>query len=344
MKEEVLEYIRRMQAKGVKPEQIRVSLLQAGYPRYDVEEGMRRFSDKKSEHLLNIFIIVAASLVLIMFVTIFFKPTGQKLVIPSNQPEQKTEMSYTYLVMGKLAYDAGDFEGASRLFLNATLDNSQNPESYRWLGLSYYKMQEYGKAQQALQSAVSLRADDSTSLATLASLYYKQKNYSAATDFYTRSIKLKPTATAYSNLGWSLLRQKKFSEALSAFNQSVALGAASASVLTGLGSAYSGLGLSSEAKSSFEGALESDPTYDTALYSLGAIYLESGNLEDALSYLREAYYLHNSSSKYALALARYYFVAKDYASSKQFLDRYFVLVSEPSQAALNLRSQLNSNV
>lgn len=150
-----------------------------------------------------------------------------------------------------------------------------NPSSQRaWLdlGRALGELSRYDDAESAFQKAIDLAENEPCDVAfgEIGNLYRNKGEFETAKSWYQKQIDASPQdATGYLYLGNLLLRQGKWVEAEKAFQD--ALGCQFVCLEEthySLGLVNRSMGLYSEAKSHFEKALESDPSFGAAKLGL----------------------------------------------------------------------------
>ncbi|MBC8234838.1 tetratricopeptide repeat protein, partial [bacterium] len=121
-------------------------------------------------------------------------------------------------------------------------------------------------------------------------VYSKQGQFDLAIYAYKQAIALDPNfVDAYNGLGQILARNRKFDEAIDAYKKALALLPIDsihsqrrlASAHYGLGQVYASQKHYDEAIAEFQQAIENDPYYSDAHYSLANAYTRQGRAEDA---------------------------------------------------------------
>jgi len=99
-----------------------------------------------------------------------------------------------YTQGGKLV-DQGKYDKAVEMFYNEIQANPKSAHAWRELGVAFYKKGDLEQAEEALKRANSIRPDVRTSL-YIGLTYEKQENYGKAIDAYRASLSLKPRGDA----------------------------------------------------------------------------------------------------------------------------------------------------
>jgi tetratricopeptide (TPR) repeat protein len=88
--------------------------------------------------------------------------------------------------------------------------------------------------------------------------------------------------TAYNNLGYTFVEQKKFEQAISYYKKAISIKPDYAEACSNLGAAYGELGRYDEAIEVLQRSLRLKPNYAKAYYNLGIVYSSSGRWQQAI--------------------------------------------------------------
>jgi serine/threonine protein kinase/Tfp pilus assembly protein PilF len=138
--------------------------------------------------------------------------------------DEDPQRDIAYQHLASVYQRLGRQELAERTFQKAIHVQPQNYRGYVWLGSFYAQQAHYKDAALQLEEAVSLAPGVADPLLRLGGAYLMSGKYDKADSMLQRAIKLEPSYEAYSNLGEVYFFERKFPEAISAFEQSVALG------------------------------------------------------------------------------------------------------------------------
>jgi Tfp pilus assembly protein PilF len=115
-------------------------------------------------------------------------------------------------------------------------------------------------------------------------------------------------AVCWNNFGTSLTAQKRHPEAESAYRRALRLRPTRATVANNIATALHGQRKDVEAEAMLRQALTLDPNLTGALANMGALYAQTGRLDESLPYFRRAWaqdpYFSNLGRDYAAALLR----------------------------------------
>jgi tetratricopeptide (TPR) repeat protein len=99
--------------------------------------------------------------------------------------------SQTPYIKGRLAAEAGDYETATARLYEEIKDNPDNYRAWRELGIAYYEMDNYEKAEDALKQANAIKPDALTYL-YLGLILEQRRQYDKAMLAYGAAEKLRP--------------------------------------------------------------------------------------------------------------------------------------------------------
>lgn len=187
---------------------------------------------------------------------------------------------------GLMYLKQGKHSKAESHFLMALSQDGQIWEAYFNLGLCDMRQSNTEAAIHRFQQALSLHPEHSASHYQLGLAYELMGHMSAATSSYRACLELTPHADASHGLGRCLMKEGLWEEALSAFQESIALGASNHELWHNLGLCY--LQLSSPALA-VEAWLQANAQKRTleGLYHLGVAYQQLMRYDDAVVYFKE---------------------------------------------------------
>jgi len=132
-----------------------------------------------------------------------------------------------YYALAITQFNNGEFRKAIetlKILESDDLSESLRRENNYWLGLSYYRLQEYGQAKEYFQRNDYLVGDDSAikSLYMLAESCYQLEEYSRAIEYYIEFLENygnnSLAENVYYSISWSYLNNNNYQEALASFN------------------------------------------------------------------------------------------------------------------------------
>jgi serine/threonine-protein kinase len=132
----------------------------------------------------------------------------------------------------------GRLDQAEKLFKQAISARPGYWATYNWLGLFYLKHARYDDAATMFTQAVSLAPDSFTGYSNLGAAYIQQGKYDQAVPTLERSLRIRPTARAFSNLGTAHFHMRQYGESAGDFEQAVKLDEKNYELWGNLGDAY----------------------------------------------------------------------------------------------------------
>lgn len=235
-----------------------------------------------------------------------------------------------HVCLGTVASGTGKYEDAIREFSLATNLDTDNDDAVRGLAQAQKLLNRPQEAEVTFKRAIALRPQYWAGYARLARFYVEQSRYQEAAEQFElaaqhapqntfvfmglggayiylgdyeraeralrRSIDLSPRYQAYSNLGFVYLRQRRFDDAINAFEQAFKLGAQDYEIWGHLADAYfwatgkRDLALSRYQKAIVmaQDALKINPKDSNAHMLIAHYYSAIGQKDEALAQLRAA--------------------------------------------------------
>jgi tetratricopeptide (TPR) repeat protein len=159
----------------------------------------------------------------------------------------RPEWTEIYINIGASSFALNDFDKAAEAYKKATTLDQNDPELQFSLGLTFNKLNRIGEEILAYKRALELKPDFADAFEQLGLAYFKQKKYKNAIKAFEDLQSYKNNAETYNYLGESYFETKKFDESISAFNTAVNM----------------------------------NPEFEKARYNLGRAYLKQGNSDMA---------------------------------------------------------------
>jgi tetratricopeptide (TPR) repeat protein len=187
-----------------------------------------------------------------------------------------------------LTRDRGTLAVASR---DAELALRYNPKSVSAMlsvGIVDLSSGRTAQALDLLQRALLIDPGNPEVLLYVARAHQELGQANAAEESYRSILRERPNySAAYNDLGWFLYRHGRTPEAAVAFQSAATVAPQQTLPLTNLGTMYLLLNQRSEAIDAFERSLKRHPN-EPAYLSLGSIYFQDGNYQNALTYYEKA--------------------------------------------------------
>jgi len=215
------------------------------------------------------------------------------------------------------------------------------------LGLAYYRLEQFKKAQEVLEKCLQLNRNDQASHRRvdgpanqlLGIIYYSyMKDDRRAIAAFRRSLKLLPNdADTYYAMGLASLRLQEYQNAIRAFKAAIENGRIEdAEVYYHMGRARFELGREKESIASYQKALELNPDFQPALEALGLLYHRCKQDDKAIQVLERLVELDpmNFNANYLLGLS--YYREKKYSKMVAAYNRAIAVKPDLADAHYNL--------
>ena len=213
----------------------------------------------------------------------------------------------------------GQYEAAVANLELAITTNSKFMPAYLYQSAAWRGMNQFDKALIAINQAISLESNNANLYNEKWMILLPLKRYQDAEIASTRSIKLNPRSSFYSNRGFLYKEQGKFDLALADYNQAIKIDFNHAAAYNNRGNLYQEQGKLDLALDDYNQAIEIDSDYTDAYFNRGFLYQEQGKLDLALANYNRAIkidsdytfaysnrgLLYKQQSKLDLALADY---------------------------------------
>jgi serine/threonine-protein kinase len=159
------------------------------------------------------------------------------------------------------------------------------------LGNFYLRQSRYADAEKAFTAVIELAPDCYMGYRNLGGVYHMEGNFAEATANYQKALRIRPTASTYTNLGTSLFYQGLYQQSVAAMEKARELGANNYQMWANLGDAYRWTpGNKEKAKGAYQSAIQMVNTElaskpdDAELRSRLALYLaKMGETKEALT-------------------------------------------------------------
>jgi len=174
--------------------------------------------------------------------------------------------------LGLLDNGTGEYEAAAREFQETLRIEPTSDRGYIGLAEAEEQLGKLGEAEKTLQQAITLRPNYGPAYSWLGLFYFNRGRYEDAARIFRAAVDLSPDGfLGYSNLGGAYVMQGRFAEAIEPLKTSLAI-RPSSSAYSNLGTAYYDLRRYRDAASTYEEAVKRDPR-DYALWgNLGDAY------------------------------------------------------------------------
>lgn len=207
------------------------------------------------------------------------------LELSPQNPHALNNLGYLYAEYGV------NTQQAQELCQKAVDLAPENPGFHDSLGWAAFKNRDYKKSEEELKQSLSLKMNVYDPHYHLATLYYATGEFDKAIEHYENAIQIRPeSAEALNNLAYLYTEEnRKIKEAMIMAETAVKLEPSNASYIDTLGWAQYRLGNLDKALATLLKASQLAPGQSEILLHVGRVYLDKNDLDNAITYLREAY-------------------------------------------------------
>ncbi len=238
-------------------------------------------------------------------------------VVESGATDKDKAIALKYL--GMIAYDRKQYNKAIEFYNRAIKYDSKYPQLYKNLAKAYRKNNEYSKALQAIEKAISLNSDATVPHMLKGNILYDIGKYKEAVSAYKTALKLKPNnPSLLYNLALSFLKAGDEFAAIEYLKKAGGLDTSGEVTFR----AYSRLGIIFTEKLQFNHAeqylLQAKrlrPKNSLIAYNLGIAYLKQKKQDLALKEFSDALKYSSKDKNMLEYLGEAFFTAKDYDNS-----------------------------
>jgi len=132
--------------------------------------------------------------------------------------------NFAYRGLASTYEHLGRMELAEQTYKKAIQSHPESASNYTWLGSLYAQEARYNQAADQYKKAVTIAPDGAPYWSSLGGTYLLAGKYPEAEYSLEKAISLEPSYEAYTNLGDTYFLERKFTGAISAFEQAVVLG------------------------------------------------------------------------------------------------------------------------
>jgi serine/threonine-protein kinase len=211
------------------------------------------------------------------------------VVLDSNSDDAYRGLAEAYTDLGKP-------QNAEATYRRAINLRPQYWAGYSWLGQFYFRQARYDEAADMFHKVLQYSPDNFRAYSNLAAIHTQQGRYTEAINELKKSIAIRPTSTAYSNLGTAQFGLRQFTAAASTYEAALKLDDKNFTLWGNLGDArYWAPGLRSQSGAAYAKAIELaneklqvNPRDDSALALLAGYYAMTDRKKQALATLDRA--------------------------------------------------------
>ncbi len=187
-----------------------------------------------------------------------------------------------------LLLDTGYPEEALQHFLYLSQIFQQDSGIYYNLGITYEKLKNYDKAENAYLKAFEYAPEEVDSMYNLGLVYIEKKEYNKAIQCFDKVLeKDDQDSNSYFNTGIAYFKSGDLIQAMDNFQHTVDLNDEDIYAHFYIGNIYKEFGDNDSAREEFQKVLSISPDYSWAYYNLGVIDFEEGNIDGAIQNLEK---------------------------------------------------------
>jgi tetratricopeptide (TPR) repeat protein len=135
----------------------------------------------------------------------------------------RPEWAETFVNIGASSFALGQFKDAAEAYRQAAKLDSTNPEIQYALGLTLNKLNRADEEILAYKRTIALKPDHAGALERLGAAYFRQKKFGEALAAFEQLKNYKGDAKSYNSVGESLFELDRTEEAVNAFNTAVGM-------------------------------------------------------------------------------------------------------------------------
>jgi tetratricopeptide (TPR) repeat protein len=212
---------------------------------------------------------------------------------------------YYKMLYGMALRDNNQLDLAVELFKEILLSHPDYFPARIALGITYYHLGWYQKAEKTFLANIELRQDTLNSYMNLALLKIRSGNASEGEMLFKKVMLLNPESyNTLVNLAMIEIQNGKYESAENHLNRAMELGRTDTTILLALASISRGRKQEAKEFELLNKVLEIDPGNTTALTMLAEHSIKAEDYFEAINYLKEAIELHPSAYRQRLMLAR----------------------------------------
>jgi Flp pilus assembly protein TadD len=197
--------------------------------------------------------------------------------------------SKALILRGVDALEHGRNDEALRLFEQASTESPSLATAWHYLGVTYDRRGDSGKALEAWGKALDLQPDYPQTHTALGLMYARAGDMAKAKNEFRQTVSSSPDdAQAHYNLGLALARLERLGEAVGEFREAVVLDPRYCDARVQLGLALSAQGDLTAAASAYRELIRQEPAMAEAHNNLGLVLLQMNDVAGARAEFRRA--------------------------------------------------------
>lgn len=228
------------------------------------------------------------------------------------------------LNQGVAMVEAGDVDGARKIFLKAIEADPDYADAHYKLGNVYYAKKKWDDAINSYKLAQKYAPKDPAIPYKIGNSYFRKGDVKAAIAPYRQAVVLKGSDPDYRvNLGVALYETKDYQGALQQFQTARFLSPRDTQTLLYLGNAQARLKKYDEAIETYQEVLKIDPKERRAYYNLGFAYVQKAEIRPDPNSIGK--YIDDTTKDQYYIMGTKYYPLDMYRRAGEYLTRYVAL-------------------
>jgi tetratricopeptide (TPR) repeat protein len=254
------------------------------------------------------------------------------------RPKSPTsELPDPLLQQARFLVDKGDFKQAEQTIRRYLDQHANSADGHYLLGFILFKQGKPQVSLSAYTQAAKFRDPSANDLQIVGLNYVLLEQYADADHWFTRSLELNPNnSQGWYYLGRTKYSENRFEEAISAFRECLNRDPKNVKAEDNLGLSYQALGRMKEALAAFREAIawqaQMLEKYPGPFLDLGSLLLEQNQVQEAISYLRQAIEISPQESRAHEQLGKAYSRLNELEKAQEELERAVALGPESGPA------------
>jgi tetratricopeptide (TPR) repeat protein len=248
------------------------------------------------------------------------------------------ELPNPLLEQSRSLVDKGDFKQAERIIHQYLDQHANSADGHFLLGFIFFKQGKPRASLAEYTQGAKFRNPSANDLQIVALNYVLLEQYADADHWFTRSLELNPNnPQGWYYLGRTKYSENRFEEAIIAFRQCLNRDPTNVKAKDNLGLSYQALGRMDEALAAYREAIAWQAhmleKYPGPFLDLGTLLLEQNQVQEAISYLRQAIEISPQEARAHEQLGKAYSRLNELEKAQEELEKAVALV--PDSAPLH---------
>jgi tetratricopeptide (TPR) repeat protein len=212
----------------------------------------------------------------------------QKAKVECDSAIQQKPLAEGYVCLGLVANGTGKYEEAAHNFEEAIALDPTSDDAMVGAASAYESLGKRNEAEQTYRRAIALRPQYWRNYGSLGAFYFRHGQYPEASEMFSQVIALAPDSfRGYSNLGGTKILQGQYGDAIVQLQKSIGI-RRTGGALSNLGTAYFNLHRFDDAARNFKEAIEFDKDNYVLWGNLGAAYYYGNHRDESMKVYEQA--------------------------------------------------------